>query len=127
MATLLKKILIVEDESALVEVLRDKLEEEKVFKVCVAKDGVEGLKMVSKCKPDLILLDIVMPRMDGITMMIQLKKIKEYKKIPIVVLTNLGTSDDAENAIKQGAYDFLIKAEWKLDDVISKIRKILKV
>lgn len=127
MVAQLKKVLIVEDESALVEILKDKLDEEKVFKVFVAKDGVEGLKMVSKIKPDLILLDIVMPKMDGITMMQRLKKDKEYKKIPIVILTNLGTTEDAERAIKQGAYDFLIKAEWKLEDVIKKIRKILKV
>lgn len=122
-----KKVLIVEDEVALLEVLVDKFNSEPGFEVLTAKNGEEGLKLALSKKPDLILLDIIMPVMDGMTMMQQLQKEEEGKKIPIIVLTNLGAAEDAEQAVKEGAYDFLIKAEWKLDDVVGKVKKTLKM
>jgi len=118
------KILLVEDETALIEVLKDKMENAG-FEVEVAKNGVEGLEKACKPGISLILLDIVMPKMDGMTMLRSLRKEKGVKT-PVIVLTNLGSDDDAKSALADGADDFMIKAEHKLDEVIEKINKFVK-
>ncbi|MBU2541983.1 response regulator [Patescibacteria group bacterium] len=119
-----KRILIIEDENALLEVLTDKFEEEG-FSVLQARNGKEGLEIAINDKPDLILLDIIMPVMDGMTMLRELKKKQKGNRIPVIILTNLGAAEDVEQAIKEGAYDFLIKAEYKISDVVKKVEQIL--
>ena len=123
------KILVVDDEPDLEHLILQKFRKKissKEYEFQFARDGAEAIDIiVNNGSINLILTDINMPEMNGLDFIANVRKMS--KDVPIVVLTNLGTSDDAENAIKQGAYDFLIKAEWKLDDVISKIRKILKV
>lgn len=125
-----KKILIVEvveDEISLRNALRDKLVREG-FTMLEAKDGEEGLEIALREHPDLILLDIIMPKMDGIEMMKQLREENEWgKKVPIILLTNLNASDDKINKAitdNEPAY-YLVKSNWTINDLVEKIRERL--
>lgn len=125
-----KKILVieeVEDDASLRNVLHDKFSMEG-FSVLEAKDGEEGLMIALREHPDLILLDIVMPKMDGLTMMKKLRQADEWgKRVPIILLTNLNADDDKINrAITENepAY-YLVKSDWKIDDLVEKIRERL--
>jgi CheY-like chemotaxis protein len=121
-----KSVLIAEDDSMLLNVLAEKLSAEG-FIVYRAKDGEEGLEQALKNHPDLILLDVLMPKMDGVTM---LKKLREDKKsfaIPVILLTNLSYGNQIDEALKHGVQDFLVKTNWKLDDVVEKIKQKLCV
>lgn len=120
----MKKILIVEDDAMLLSVLADNLAQEG-FKIIKAKDGEEGLKAAFREHPDLILLDIIMPKMDGVTMLKKLRQDKKYPAIPIILLTNLNYGKEVEEAIKHGASDFLVKVNWKLEDVVKKVKQKL--
>lgn len=124
------KILVieaVEDDTSLRNVLRDKLSLEG-FSVLEAKDGEEGLAVALKEQPDLILLDILMPKMDGITMMKKLRQTNEWgKKVPIILLTNLSADDEKINqavAENEPAY-YLTKSNYTISDLIAKIRERL--
>ncbi|HAM95770.1 hypothetical protein A2W39_02005 [Candidatus Azambacteria bacterium RIFCSPHIGHO2_01_46_10] len=120
-----KTILIVEDDRALSLTLKDNFEKEG-FGIILAKDGVEGLKFALEQKPDLILLDIVMPNMDGMTMMRKLRDDVRGKKVPIILLTNL-EADDAimKGVIRDEPSYYLVKANWKMEDVIEKVKERL--
>ena len=120
-----KTILIVEDDRALSLTLKDNFEKEG-FNIILAKDGVEGLKFALEQKPDLILLDIVMPNMDGMTMMRKLRDDVRGKKVPIILLTNL-EADDAimKGIIRDEPSYYLVKANWKMEDVIEKVKERL--
>lgn len=112
-----KKILIVEDEISLINVLYDKLTHEG-YEVLKAMDGKEGLKLALSDLPDLILLDINMPVMDGITMLKELRKDERGKKVEVVMLTNFSEYKLLADAMEQGAHDYLVKSDWKLEDVV---------
>jgi DNA-binding response OmpR family regulator len=116
-----KKILVVEDELALSQVLSDRFTQEG-FNVQTAADGEEGLKKATTWKPDLVLLDIVMPKMDGMTMLHALRKTPEGKTMPVILLTNLSDTEDVYEAMANGVYDFLVKSHWDLDDLIHEVR-----
>jgi DNA-binding response OmpR family regulator len=116
-----KKILIIEDEKALSQALFDKLERDG-FIVIRACNGKIGLEMALEEKPDLILLDIVMPVMDGLTMLQELKKDDWGNKAKVIVLTNLYDSEKVTDCVEQGVTDYLIKTDWKLVDIIEKIK-----
>jgi DNA-binding response OmpR family regulator len=121
------KVLIVEDEPAMIRAITDNLVSEG-FDVLSARDGVEGLTMASAHHPDIILLDILMPIMDGLTMMQKLRTQDAWgKKVPIILLTNL--SPDEDRIMKRVTEDepayYLVKTEWKLSDVIDKIKERL--
>lgn len=116
-----KKILVVEDELALSQVLSDRFTQEG-FDVQTAADGEEGLKKATDWKPDLVLLDIVMPKMDGMTMLHALRKTPEGKTMPVILLTNLSDTEDVYEAMANGVYDFLVKSHWDLDDLIHEVR-----
>lgn len=118
----MKKILVVEDEKPLSIALTKKLKKEG-FEVDVAGNGEEGLSKFNQFKPDLILLDIVMPVMDGLTM---LEKLRETSDVPVIILTNLSSPDKIYSAIKSGSYEYLTKLNYSLEDVINKVKKILK-
>lgn len=120
-----KKILIVEDDLPLARVMKEKLTKEN-FIVMTAKNGQEGLELALAKQPDLILLDIVMPKMDGLSMLKKLREDKWGKEVPVVVLTNLGDADNIAKATERGAYDYLVKVHWKLGDVISKVKERLE-
>ncbi|MDD4333362.1 MAG: response regulator [Patescibacteria group bacterium] len=120
-----KKILIVEDEMSLSEALKRKLSLVDGYNIFVAKDGEDGLSLALREKPDLILLDIIMPKMDGMTMLAKLRKEKGGKKIPVIILTNLSDAENVEEAQKRGVNDFLIKSDWKIEDLAKKVKEKL--
>jgi len=118
----MKKILIVDDERTLVEILKNKFNKSG-FQIVVAYDGEEGLKKIKEEKPDLVLLDVVMPKMDGITMLQVLRQGKLNQDTPVILLTNLDDAGRVAEAAKLGVYDFLVKADWHIDDVVKKVRE----
>lgn len=120
-----QKILIVEDEISLLNVLTDKLTKEG-YNVIKAIDGEDGLKLALSELPDLILLDINMPVMDGITMLKLLRKEDAGKKIEVVMLTNFSEYKLLVEAMEQGAHDYLVKSDWKLEDVVKLVHDKLK-
>jgi two-component system response regulator MprA len=123
-----QRILIVEDDLPVLNALADKLTREG-FGVLQAKDGEEGLSMANLEHPDLILLDIVMPKMDGLTMMKKLRATSAWgKSVPIILLTSL--TPDEERINKSIAEDepsfYLIKTNWSMSDVVERVRESLK-
>ena len=116
-----KRILIVEDEKAVATILNRKLSKEG-FDIILATDGKEGLKKALSEKPDLILLDIVLPIMDGLTMLKKLRQNSKGKNIPVIILTNLTTDPERlTNAGKYGTADYLVKANWSINDLTQKV------
>lgn len=120
------KILLVEDDSFLASVYATKFELEG-FTVLHAPDGEAGLKLAEKNMPDIILLDILMPKMDGFEMLRRLKLDPNLMRIPVVMLTNLGQKEDVERCLKEGAVDYLIKAHFVPGEAVKKVRKILGI
>ena len=118
-------ILVVEDDAALREALQTTLEAEK-FIVSTANDGEEGLQKVAEKMPGLILLDIAMPKMDGITMMQKLQVNPATKNIPIIFLTNLSDIETISKVVRQGIFDYLVKSEWDIDELVNLVKKRLK-
>lgn len=121
-----KKILVVEDEPSLSKALQNKLSQEG-FEFAEAKNGQIGLEKAMQERPDLILLDIIMPVMDGLTMLNKLREDEWGKKVPVIILTNLSDDEKVMEAVKQGSYDYLIKSNWSISEVIGKIREKLKL
>jgi DNA-binding response OmpR family regulator len=119
------KILIVEDEAILLTALSEELKQAG-FQVEGAKDGQEGLEKTVSYKPDLVLLDLVMPRMDGITALKELKAKPETKDVPVVILTNLSDYDKISDALSLGAMDYLVKANYRLEELVTKIKTVLE-
>jgi len=119
-----KKVLIVEDDSFVAEVYSTKLLE-MGHGVQIAQNGEEGLALVEKEKPDLILLDILMPVMGGIEMLEALKKKAEWKNIPVILLTNVGEKESIQKVRNLGVQDYIIKSHFTPAEVIEKIETIL--
>ena len=117
-------VLIVDDEQDLVMMIKIKLESEG-FRVIEAYDGEEALEKVKE-KPDLILLDIMMPKMDGLTMLEKLREDSWGKKVPVIILTNLSSGAEMSRSAEGGVSGYLVKTDWKLDDVVKKIKETLK-
>ena len=120
-----KKILFVEDEPTLQKELNEIFQQEG-FKILSAFDGEEGLKLAIKERPNLILLDLILPKKDGFEVLKELKADEKMKDIPVIVLTNLEGIGDVEKAIELGATTYLVKANYKLEDVVTKIKDFLK-
>ncbi len=120
----MKKILVVEDDKFLVNVLLSKLQKEG-FEVVHAFDGEEALAKVREKKPDLILLDLILPVKDGFDVLKELKEDGATKNIPVIILSNLGQETDIEKGKKLGAVDYMIKANWSMKDVIAKVKEYL--
>ncbi len=119
------KILVVEDDSFLAGMYITKLGLEG-FSVDLAGDGREGLKKAREWRPDLVLLDIVLPIMDGFSMLDQMKGDATMKNIPVILLTNLGQKSDVERGLSLGASDYLIKAHFMPSEVIEKVKRLLR-
>jgi len=117
-----KKILIAEDEDIMINLLQRKLTKDG-YEVSIAKDGEQGLKLMKEIKPDLILLDIIMPKMGGFGVMEGMQKDKELKKIPVIVISNSGQPVELDKAQKLGAKDWLIKTEFDPQEVLNKVVK----
>lgn len=121
------KILVVEDEADLREALVDKLTRDG-FNACEARNGEEGFNSALKEHPDLILLDIVMPKMDGMTVLKKLREHNEWgKHVPVILLTNLSADDDVmmRKVVKTEPSYYLVKSDWTIGDVIQKVRDAL--
>ena len=117
-----KKILIVEDEELLLNLLKKKLEELN-YEVFIAKDGIMGLKAIKENELDLILLDVVMPKMGGFELLEKMGEDETIKKIPVVIISNSGQPVEIEKAKKLGASDWLIKTEFDPQEVVDKVIK----
>lgn len=121
-----KKILIVEDDITLLELLDVRFDQAGFF-VLEAKNGEEGYELALKEHPDIILLDIIMPIMDGMTMLYELRKDCWGRNVPIIILTNLSDANYISEALKNQVYDFLVKSDWKLEDLVDQVKKKLAV
>jgi DNA-binding response OmpR family regulator len=120
------KVLIVDDDVFLSGIYATKLELEG-FGVVTARDGEEGVKAALKEIPDLILLDVLMPKLDGFEALRRLKQEETTKNIPVIMLTNLGQKEDIEKGLQDGAVDYLIKAHFVPAEAVEKIKKVLKI
>jgi len=120
----MKKILFVEDESALQKALGDILKQAG-YKIISALDGETGLKLAKRKKPDLILLDLILPKMHGFEVLKKLKEDPETKEIPVIILTNLETMEDIDKAIELGANTYLVKTQYEIKEVLEKVKKAL--
>lgn len=119
-----QKILVVEDEEALSLALKDSLVRED-FDITLAKNGEEGLATALREKPDLILLDILMPKMDGMTMLMKLRQAEGVKKTPVFLLTVLPADDKImEGVVRDEPAYYLVKTDFTIADIIEKIRTI---
>jgi len=119
-----KKIVIVEDDLALLRALKDKFESEG-FKVLTAADGEKGLGMVKKEKPDLVLIDILLPKMDGITMAKEINKLELGTLM--MFLTNLSDPEKISEAMATDITDYLVKSDWNIDEVVGRVKQKLGV
>ena len=119
------KILIIEDDKFLRDLIVQKLQREG-YVVVEATDGEEGVKKAQGEQPDILLLDLILPEIDGFMVLEQIKKNPKTKDIPVVILSNLGQKEDIDRGLRLGAADFLIKAHFTPGEIIEKIRVILK-
>ncbi len=119
------KILVVEDDKFLRELITQKLSREG-YDVKEAVDGEDGVVKAKEEKPEIILLDLILPGIDGFEVLAKIKEDPELENIPVVILSNLGQRDDVERGLKLGAVDFLIKAHFTPGEIIEKIEKIMK-
>ena len=122
---MLKKVLIVEDEKSILTALTAGFDRKEI-EVLTAEDGEEGLKVALKKHPHLILLDLVMPKMDGITMLDKLRQDDWGKGVKVIILTNLDVKKKVAAAVQHGVFDYFIKVNWNLKDVIKKVQSELQ-
>lgn len=120
-----KSILLVEDDTFVSDIYQTKLGEEG-FEVIFAENGVEAMKELEKKVPDIILLDIVMPYMDGMEVLKKLKDNNKWKNVPVILLTNLSEKDKVEEGLSLGASDYLIKSHFTPAEVVQKVNDLLK-
>ena len=117
-----KTILIAEDEAAMLSALSKKFTSEG-FDVLEAKDGEEAYEKALDKKPDLVMLDIIMPKIEGIEVMKKIRGVRQWGgEVPIIMLTNLSDADSVSEAAKFRVYDFLVKTDWKLDDIVNLVK-----
>lgn len=119
-----KLILIIEDEKIACDALQNKFAREGFNTLC-AGNGRDGISKAIKYSPDLILMDIIMPVMDGITALKKIRANKKISKIPVIILTNLSDSEKVEIAMASGVSDFLIKTDWTLAALVKKVKNKL--
>ncbi len=119
-----KTILLVEDDEFLAELYATKLRLEN-YEILLATDGEKGLKLAQEKKPDLVLLDIILPRMDGFEVLKHLKEDSALKAVPVILLTNLSQKDEVKKGLDLGANDYLIKAHFMPSEVVKKIQQLL--
>ena len=120
----MKKILIIEDEAALQHAATQALKTGG-FEVLSAIDGEEGLRLAEAGLPDLILLDIILPKKDGFEVLSELKASDKTKDIPVIVLTNLESPGDVEKALELGAKTYLVKLNYRLEEIVEKIKEVI--
>lgn len=119
------QVLIVEDDRFLRDLLQQKLTKEG-FNTIAAVDGEEGLRMAKEKTPQLILLDLILPGVDGFEVLHKMKSDDTLRAIPVIVLSNLGQKEDMERAMSAGADDFMVKAHFTPTEIVSKVRELIK-
>ncbi|MFA6028043.1 MAG: response regulator [Patescibacteria group bacterium] len=119
------KILLVEDDEMLHSMYTQKFSQDG-YKVISAYNGSDGLKKAKEEKPDLVLLDIIMPKMDGFVTLKRIKADKDLQNTPVIMLTNLGQDEDIKKGKELGADDYFIKANHTPAEVVSKVKSLLK-
>lgn len=120
----MQKILVIEDDTFLRELIVQKLLKEG-YEISEAVDGEDGIKKVTEEKPDIILLDIILPGIDGFEVLKKIKEDEKVQDIPVIILSNLGQQDDIDKGIKLGAKDYLIKAEFTPGEIVEKVKGLL--
>ncbi len=120
-----QKVLVVEDDKFLRELILQKLAKEG-YETSEAIDGEEGIKKIKEEKPHLILLDLILPGIDGFEVLSRMRDDSAVSSIPVIILSNLGQKEDVEKGLKLGAADYLIKAHFTPGEIIEKIKNILK-
>ena len=116
-------MLIIEDEQTLVKALIESLKEDK-YKIEVALDGEDGWQKMKDIKPDLVLLDLILPKMDGFALLAKIKADEELRKIPVMILTNL--SDVTDKCTQLGAVECLVKSDESIEHIRNKVKDRLK-
>ncbi len=119
-----KKVLLVEDDKMILDMYTLKFTQEG-YEVTQAENGKDGLELAKKINPDIVLLDIILPQMDGFTVLKNLKADPKMKDIPVVLLTNLGQDGDVKKGIELGAVDYLIKANFTPSQVVDKVKSVI--
>lgn len=117
------KVLLIEDDDVLRKIMMGRFEREG-FEVVVAPDGETAIFMAKKERPDVILLDLILPKLNGFQVLEKLKEDKEAAPAPIIVLSNLGKEEDKETADRLGVKAYLIKTEHSLEEIVAKIREV---
>ncbi|MBU3964420.1 response regulator [Patescibacteria group bacterium] len=120
----MSKILFIEDEAAIQKTLGESLRS-RGFDVKSALDGEIGLRLAKSEKPDLILLDLILPKKHGLEVLEELRKDETTSNIPVMILTNLENAGEVEKAIELGATTYLVKANYSLNEVIEKVEQAL--
>lgn len=115
------KIILIEDDEILSKVIYEELQDAG-FDVLQSFDGEEGLKLVMSKKPDLVLLDIVLPKKDGFEVLEELKKFPDTKDIPVIILTMIGGDEDIKRGLQLGANDYIVKSQHAIAEIIEKIK-----
>lgn len=126
METKKRKVVLVEDEKMLADMYATKFSMEG-FETSKAYDGAAGLALAREVKPDIILLDVIMPKLDGFAVLKHLKADASVKNIPVILLTNLGRDEDIKKGKELGAVDYFVKANHTPAEVVTKIRQVLKI
>jgi DNA-binding response OmpR family regulator len=121
----MKRILVVEDDRFLRKAAEAALRRSG-FTVLVAADGEEGLRVARAEIPDLVLLDLIMPGLQGFEVLKLLKAEAATSAIPVIVISNLGQDSDVKNALDAGAIDYLVKANLALDDLVKRVRTLVE-
>lgn len=121
------KVLIVEDDKFLSELISTKLDKEG-FDIALAGDGEAGIKQAEDFRPDIILLDIMLPGMDGFEVLEKLKRHSEQalQTTPVIILSNFGQESKVEKGLQLGAVDYLVKANFTTGEIVEKIKEVLK-
>lgn len=127
MATKKYKIAIIEDDPMLLKYISSSFKKEKDFEVFTAIDGEEGEKVIMECIPDLVLLDIIMPKKNGFEVLEAVRKNPGTAQVPVMVLSNLMQPGDIEQAKKLGATDYLVKVDLEVQEIIQKVKKFFSI
>ena len=120
-----KRILIVEDDFQISKVYQIQLSKEGIFTM-VAHNGEEAIEFLEEANPDLVVLDLMIPKKDGFWVLEEIRKIEKYKKTPILIISNLGQEDDKIRALGLGATEYLVKIDQSIQEIIKKIKEYLK-
>jgi DNA-binding response OmpR family regulator len=120
-----KNILLVEDEPLLSNLLKQRLEKEGL-EVVLAHDGEEALKILKTIKPNLILLDLILPKVSGFELMETLKADPQFEKAPIIIISNLGQENDILKGQSLGAIEYFVKAQVSIEELVEQVKKFLK-